>query len=201
MFEWFSNNVDVIQAITAALNVILTIFLVAATIVLSRATVRSLAVMRETSEIAQKQFDLEWRPDLHLEVLPFDIGRNDASSPALRVTNLGRASVMVEKVRFRSASSVGGPSVEISVNRIIPGGNSEAIEFHTLKDALQNWFRLNQLTPGRPPETQWQEVQANVQLSLQIFSAGVRSESQWVTFGTQFKVDPRLDFRIDKIVP
>jgi len=95
MLNWADIHAGAIQAITSVAIVMLTV-------ILAWTTVCSTAITREAMKITRDQFNREWWIDLHVRPLDFDLGRNRAEDSVIRITNLGRTSVMVEVIKLRS---------------------------------------------------------------------------------------------------
>jgi hypothetical protein len=190
MLSWIDNHAAAIQAITSAVIVVLTV-------ILARTTMRSTAITREALRITRDQFDREWWIDLHVRILEFELPGNRAEDSVVRITNLGRASVMVEIARLRSSSSIGGVSVQVPMDRVIAGGLADEIPFASLREALNHCF-----VPGHPETArsqEWQVVRQSLQISLQCYSARQRYETDWVTFSVEFHTHPTHGSGIFKI--
>jgi hypothetical protein len=190
MLNWADIHAGAIQAITSVAIVMLTV-------ILAWTTVCSTAITREAMKITRDQFNREWWIDLHVRPLDFDLGRNRAEDSVIRITNLGRTSVMVEVIKLRSGSNVAGLPVQVRMDLVIGGGILNDIPFSILKDALVHSFADSHPKVAGPSE--WQTVREILQISLQCYSARQRYETNWVTFSAEFRTHPTYGTGIFKI--
>jgi hypothetical protein len=93
---------DLLVNFVPVLATIVTTFL---SIVLARATLRYARTTDHMLEITREQFEREWAPELHIRM-----ERASASDARLVVTNIAKASVLLQIVQFRNVS--GGMNFE-----------------------------------------------------------------------------------------
>ena len=87
--EWLNQNAGAVQAISAAITLILTAVLVGTTFWYTQTT-------RQALRLAQNQFEREWKPDLRA----VNICRPDVATTFLEVGNLSKATALITAVKI-----------------------------------------------------------------------------------------------------
>ena len=80
--------------------VLATIITTMLSIVLARATLRYAHAADRTLELAHEQFEREWAPELHVR-----LERTASSNARVIITNLAKASVLLQLIQLRNTSS------------------------------------------------------------------------------------------------
>ncbi len=95
-FQWHNIQWSTLVNFIPVLATIVTTML---SIVLARATLRYAHAADRTLELAHEQFEREWAPELHLR-----LERASATEARMVITNLAKASVLLQLVQLRNVS-------------------------------------------------------------------------------------------------
>ncbi len=163
--EWLSQYALAIQAVAAVGILLLTCALV-------WATWRYASRTKEALELARKQFEEEWRLDLHL-----DVRRFSGDDVSVRVTNLARRAVLLKGVKIRVGTEEGVPMRWYRMHVPLLVGDSKNFNIY---DELVRCLIERELIPQKPEAgRKWQGIMG---ASIVFYSAGKSQESEWVNF-------------------
>ena len=97
--SWHGHSIQ-ISTLVNFIPVLATIVTTMLSIVLARATLRYAHAADRTLELAHEQFEREWAPELHVR-----LERISGADARIIITNLAKASVLLQLVQLRNTSS------------------------------------------------------------------------------------------------
>jgi len=159
---WLTDHSSAIQALNALAMIALTLAIVGVTWWQSNTTKKALLV-------ANRQFELEWHPELHAKFMA--VSNYDAAE----ITNLGRSTGLLLGLTLRPRSSEKSINFDCPDKKIIRAGESVV---EPITRPLREYFeRTNRINDDANETTKEQ-----FEVSFSFYSAGKTSHSQWFAF-------------------
>jgi hypothetical protein len=115
---WFSSHAGNILGIVNYIPVVATVVTCILSLVLARATLRYSEATDKSLQLAREEFEREWMPELHVK-----LQRQSASDVDAIVTNLARASVLLQLLQIRKLSHADS-SERFVLNEPLVGGTT-----------------------------------------------------------------------------
>ena len=97
--HWFIDHSGSVISLVNYVPVVATIVTCVFSLVLARATLRQVEATDKGLALAREEFEREWSPELHIK-----LRRLSATDVEIVVTNLARASVLLQVLQFRNLS-------------------------------------------------------------------------------------------------
>jgi hypothetical protein len=113
---WFSSHAGSIESLINYIPVVATVVTCILSLVLARATLRYTEATDKSLQLAREEFEREWMPELHVK-----LARRSATDIDVIVTNLAKASVLLQLLQIRKLTHA-GPSERIILNDALVGG-------------------------------------------------------------------------------
>lgn len=113
---WFSSRAGYILNVVNYIPVVATVVTCILSLVLARATLRYSEATDKGLQLAREEFEREWMPELHVK-----LQRKSATEVDAVVTNLARASVLLQLLQIRKLSHA-GPAERFVLNDPLVGG-------------------------------------------------------------------------------
>lgn len=113
---WFNTHAGQFLNVVNYIPVVATVVTCILSLVLARATLRYSEATDKSLQLAREEFEREWMPELHLK-----LHRKSAVDVDVVVTNLAKASVLLQLLQIRKLSHL-GPSERIVLNDPLVGG-------------------------------------------------------------------------------
>ena len=113
---WFGAHAGSILNVVNYIPVVATVVTCILSLVLARATLRYSEATDKSLQLAREEFEREWMPELHVK-----LQRKSATDVDVIVTNLAKASVLLQLLQIRRLSHA-GPSERIGLNDPLVGG-------------------------------------------------------------------------------
>ena len=118
--------------------------------------------------------------DHYLANLSFTVQSTDQHLAALQVTNLGEASLVLEKLRVRGSSVKGAPTQEFPLDLLLEGGKREFVNIGT--KLIQYIGREDIDAPPPPRGWEWRSRRELMAVSLRFQSSRGHFETNWFNF-------------------
>ena len=157
--SWLSDHSAVVTTLINYVPVVTTVVTCVFSLVLARATLRQVEATDKGLALAREEFEREWAPELHIK-----LRRHSATELEIVVTNLAKASVLLEVLQFRNLTG-GRPFEKITLNDPLIGGLTWA---ESIGD------RLTAMT-GK-------DFEGIVDISITFFAAGRMFRTDWFRF-------------------
>jgi hypothetical protein len=113
---WFSSHTGYLVTVVSYIPVVATVVTCILSLVLARATLRYTEATDKSLQLAREEFEREWMPELHVK-----LQRKSPSEVDVIVTNLAKASVLLQLLQIRKISHA-GPSERLTLNEPLVGG-------------------------------------------------------------------------------
>ena len=156
MSSWLSEYSTTVTNVINYIPVVATVVTSVLSFVLARATLRYVQATDKSLALAREEFEREWSPELHIK-----LRRLSATDVEIIVTNLAKASVLLQVLQFRNLSTsvpferlvlndplIGGMTWTESVSKRI--ATMTGHEFEGVMDASVTFFAA-----GRMYRTDW----------------------------------------------
>ncbi|HJW99077.1 MAG TPA: hypothetical protein VJ453_02910 [Terriglobales bacterium] len=159
MPTWFSDHSTVVTTLINYIPVVATVVTCIFSLVLTRATLRQVEATDKGLALAREEFEREWAPELHIK-----LRRESATEVEIVVTNLAKASVLLEVMQFRNMTG-NRPFERCVLNDPLIGGM-------TWTESIGD--RLRMMTG--------QEFDGVVDVAITFFAAGRMYRTDWFRF-------------------
>jgi hypothetical protein len=113
---WFSSHAGYVLNVINYIPVVATVVTCILSLVLARATLRYSEATDKSLQLAREEFEREWMPELHVK-----LQRKSAAEVDAVVTNLAKASVLLQLLQIRKLSHAGA-SERFVLNEPLVGG-------------------------------------------------------------------------------
>jgi hypothetical protein len=157
--SWLGNYGGALVTVINYVPVVATVVTCVFSLVLARATLRYVEATDKSLALAREEFEREWSPELHIK-----LRRLSASDAEVVVTNLARASVLLQVLQLRNLKT------SVPFDRLVL--NDPLIGGMTWTDAVGE--RLLHMTGH--------EFEGVVDASVTFFSAGRMFRTDWFRF-------------------
>lgn len=157
--NWFSSHSGAVLTVVNYIPVVATVVTCVFSLVLARATLRYVEATDKGLALAREEFEREWSPELHIK-----LRRLSATQVEIVVTNLAKASVLLQVLQFRKLSHA-NPFERSVLNDPLIGGM-------TWTDSMGE--RLLDMT-GR-------EFEGVIDTSMTFFASGRMFRTDWFRF-------------------
>src|ERR1700740_2260318 len=97
MLQWITSYRIQFSTLVAYIPVVATVVTCVFSLVLARATLRYVEATDKGLALAREEFEREWSPELHIK-----LRRLSANDAEIVVTNLARASVLLQVLQLRN---------------------------------------------------------------------------------------------------
>ena len=114
--SWLGDHTGLVTTLINYVPIVATVITCVFSLVLARATLRQVAATDKGLALAREEFEREWAPELHIK-----LRRLSATELEIVVTNLAKASVLLEVMQFRNLSG-GKPFEKCTLNDPLIGG-------------------------------------------------------------------------------
>jgi hypothetical protein len=115
---WFSSHAGSVLSVVNYIPVVATVVTCILSLVLARATLRYSEATDKSLQLAREEFEREWMPELHVK-----LHRQSATDVDAIVTNLARASVLLQLLQIRKLSHADS-SERLVLNEPLVGGTT-----------------------------------------------------------------------------
>ena len=159
MPTWFSDHSAVVTTLINYIPVVATIVTCVFSLVLARATLRQVEATDKGLALAREEFEREWAPELHIK-----LRRESATEVEIVVTNLAKASVLLEVMQFRNMT-----------------GN-RPFERCVLNDPLIGGLTWTESVGERLRAMTGHEFEGVVDVSITFFASGRMYRTDWFRF-------------------
>src|SRR5215469_4860983 len=156
---WLSDHTGLVSTLINYVPVVTTVVTCVFSLVLARATLRPVEATDKGLALAREEFEREWAPELHIK-----LRRLSATELEIVVTNLAKASVLLEVLQFRNLTGA-RPFEKVILNDPLIGGLTWA---ESIGD------RLTAMT-GK-------DFEGVVDISITFFAAGRMYRTDWFRF-------------------
>jgi len=156
---WLSDHTGLVSTLINYVPVVTTVVTCVFSLVLARATLRQVEATDKGLALAREEFEREWAPELHIK-----LRRLSATELEIVVTNLAKASVLLEVLQFRNLTGA-RPFEKVILNDPLIGGLTWA---ESIGD------RLTAMT-GK-------DFEGVVDISITFFAAGRMFRTDWFRF-------------------
>lgn len=163
--EWLNQHAAGIQAVAA-----MGIFFL--TVVLVWATWKYASLTKEALRLSRKQFEQEWRPDLHVEVRRFS-----GDNVSARITNLAKSAVLLKSVLLRVEFGTESPGRAFSMHVPLPVGESK--DFNIYYDLVKYLTENGLIPPTSRKDQTWKGL---MQVAVRFYTFGELGQTEWVEF-------------------
>src|SRR5438270_12343571 len=96
---WLNDHTGLVTTLINYVPIVTTVVTCVFSLVLARATLRQVEATDKGLALAREEFEREWSPELHIK-----LRRLSATDVEMIVTNLARASVLLQVLQFRNLS-------------------------------------------------------------------------------------------------
>ena len=114
--SWLSDHFGLVTTLINYVPVVTTVITCIFSLVLARATLRQVEATDKGLALAREEFEREWAPELHIK-----LRRLSATELEIYVTNLAKASVLLEVLQFRNLTGA-RPFEKCTLNDPLIGG-------------------------------------------------------------------------------
>src|SRR5437868_13129916 len=97
--SWLNDHTGLVTTLINYVPIVTTVVTCIFSLVLARATLRQVEATDKGLALAREEFEREWSPELHIK-----LRRLSATDVEIVVTNLARASVLLQVLQFRNLS-------------------------------------------------------------------------------------------------
>ena len=157
--SWLNDHSSLVTSLINYVPVVATVVTCVFSLVLARATLRQVEATDKGLALAREEFEREWAPELHIK-----LRRLSATELEIVVTNLAKASVLLEVLQFRNLTGA-RPFEKVTLNDPLIGGLTWA---ESIGD------RLTAMT-GK-------DFEGIVDISITFFAAGRMFRTDWFRF-------------------
>jgi hypothetical protein len=157
--SWLNDHSSLVTSLINYVPVVATVVTCVFSLVLARATLRQVEATDKGLALAREEFEREWAPELHIK-----LRRLSATELEIVVTNLAKASVLLEVLQFRNLTGA-RPFEKVILNDPLIGGLTWA---ESIGD------RLTAMT-GK-------DFEGVVDISITFFAAGRMFRTDWFRF-------------------
>jgi hypothetical protein len=157
--SWLNDHSGLVTTLINYVPIVTTVVTCIFSLVLARATLRQVEATDKGLALAREEFEREWAPELHIK-----LRRLSATEVELVVTNLAKASVLMEVLQFRNLTGA-RPFEKCTLNDPLIGGMTWA---ESIGD------RLMAMT-GK-------DFEGVVDISVTFFAAGRMFRTDWFRF-------------------
>lgn len=157
--SWLGDHSALVTSLINYVPVVATVVTCVFSLVLARATLRQVEATDKGLALAREEFEREWAPELHIK-----LRRLSATELEIVVTNLAKASVLLEVLQFRNLTGA-RPFERVILNDPLIGGLTWA---ESIGD------RLTAMT-GK-------DFDGVVDISITFFAAGRMFRTDWFRF-------------------
>lgn len=159
LLNWLGNHGSALITVVNYIPVVATVVTCIFSLVLARATLRYVEATDKSLALAREEFEREWSPEVHIK-----LRRLSANDVEIVVTNLAKASVLLQVLQLRSLTSR-SPHEKRVLNDPLIGGMAWT---NSVGESLAR-------ITGR-------EFEGVVDASITFFAAGRMFRSDWFRF-------------------
>ena len=159
LLNWMGSHSGSLITVVNYVPVVATVVTCVFSLVLARATLRYVEATDKGLALAREEFEREWSPEVHIK-----LRRLSASDVEIVVTNLAKASVLLQVLQLRSLTT-SGPHEKSVLNDPLMGGMAWTSSVGE---------RLIRITGP--------EFEGKVDASITFFAAGRMFRSDWFRF-------------------
>lgn len=159
MSTWLSDHSTAVTTVINYIPVVATVVTSVLSLVLARATLRYAESTDKGLALAREEFEREWSPELHIK-----LRRLSATDVEIIVTNLAKASVLLQIMQFRNLST------SVPFERVI------------LNDPLIGGMTWTEGIAKRLAVMTGQEFDGVIDASVTFFAAGRMYRTDWFRF-------------------
>src|SRR6516162_9010479 len=157
--RWISLNAIPFSTLVTYIPVLATVITCFFSVVLARATLRYVEATDKGLALAREEFEREWSPEVHIK-----LRRLSASDVEIVVTNLAKASVLLQVLQLRSLTT------------------AAPYDKSVLNDPLMGGMAWTSSVGERLIRITGPEFEGKVDASLTFFAAGRMFRSDWFRF-------------------
>jgi len=156
---WLSDHTGLVSTLINYVPVVTTVVTCVFSLVLARATLRQVEATDKGLALAREEFEREWAPELHIK-----LRRLSATELEIVVTNLAKASVLLEVLQFRNLTG------------------ARPFEKVILNDPLIRGLTWAESIGDRLTAMTGKDFEGVVDISITFFAAGRMFRTDWFRF-------------------